>query len=102
MQTSSRIDLGIRPLGSKYLVRAPTGLRIDILSKGSCRVYKFWNKTGGFRTDVSSERAMRASVECRSRGVRREEKRSDEVGGGAENQNTRGPPVSGVLGPKRG
>jgi len=26
-------------MGSKYLVKAPFGLRIDILSKGSCCVY---------------------------------------------------------------
>ena len=26
----------IKPLGSKYLVGLPSGLRIDILSKGSC------------------------------------------------------------------
>lgn len=31
----------IKPLGSKYLVGLPSGLRIDILSKGSCVSTKF-------------------------------------------------------------
>jgi hypothetical protein len=34
-----KTELGKGPLGSKYLVKAPFGLRIDILSKGSCCVY---------------------------------------------------------------
>ena len=31
---------GVKPLGSKYLDRAPSGLRIDMLSEGSCCAYK--------------------------------------------------------------
>lgn len=35
-QKSQAIRFGGKPLGSKYLDRAPSGLRIVILSKGSC------------------------------------------------------------------
>lgn len=35
IKSKIKANSGIEPLGSKYLVRAPSGLRIDILSKGS-------------------------------------------------------------------
>lgn len=82
-----------KPLGSKYLVGLPSGLRIDILSKGSFVSTSFTvvENFAESRRQMVDSASKKVSCVCRE-GVSETEERRE--GGGVENQNTRSGPVS--------